>query len=128
MSGLYDNYNATDAANKYVDTNSMYQADYNKPLDYNWQNEQMPGMSGMDTSDVPEYNAGLFNYGKNNFTAAGFGDIVGGLGGLYGMYQGNKMMGLAKDDMNMRKQSYTDARNDRNNFLSDTKTAFSRNA
>ncbi len=101
--------------------------------------------AGMDTSsmiptagyDSNGYNATATNAGydsainKNsvgglfdNFSAAGFSDVASGLGGLYSMYQGNKMMKLAEQDMNLRKNAYQTSRRDKDNFLSSTKSAF----
>jgi len=104
MIGLYDNYNATNAANKYVGDKSVYNANVDlPPLNMNWKNTQelLPYGGTIDTNNIAtgnkwdsSFNAdsvgGLFD----SFSAKGFADTVGGIGGLYQMYQGNKMLGL----------------------------------
>jgi len=76
-------------------------------------------------------NAELSNFNGNSvdglfdsFSASGFKDVTSGIAGLYGMYQGNKMLGLAEDDLNTRRQAYTDNKNRRDNFERNTSQAF----
>jgi hypothetical protein len=63
---------------------------------------------------------GLFD----NWSMAGVNDAVGALGGLYSMYQGNQFLNMAKDDMNLRRQSYYDNKNRRDRFENNTSAAF----
>ena len=130
--GGYDDFNINDAVNAgdmYRDTNDIALP----PIDLGYKSNQqmLPYGGSLDTSNIAtgnkwdsSFNAdsvgGLFN----NFSAAGFKDVAGGLGGLYGMYQGHKMLGLAKDDLNMRKTAYRDNRNRRNNFESNVSKSF----
>jgi len=79
------------------------------------------------TSGIGSESGGLFD----SWSASGFNDIIGGVGGLYQMYQGHKFMGLAEDDMAMRQESYDAARADEDVRMANNKSygsAFSQNA
>ncbi len=107
MQGLYDSYSASNNAGQYLQNNDWLNTGVKlPPLSMGWDSQQMPGMSGIDTSGLPDYNAGLYNQMKNSdWNMGDTSDLIGGLGGLYSMYQGNQMMGLAKDDMRNRKRA-----------------------
>ena len=76
---------------------------------------------------VPKVDAGTgwdWNSGDFANTMSGVSNIVGSLGGIYGMMQSRDMMKLAKQDQNMRAQSYKDNKNRRDNFESKTNSSF----
>ena len=79
---------------------------------------------GYDSAFNANSAGGLWNDAKDGFSAKGFSDIVGGLGGLYQMFQGNQMMKLAKKDMANRTDAYKTARRDKDNFLAASKSVF----
>jgi hypothetical protein len=86
------------------------------------------GMAGIPLSGTS--GGGGFNFSNpfgnmSNQDIMGFGKgAVDIFGGLYGMYNQNKGLGLAKDQMNMQKNAYNDNRNARNSFVNTTRQAF----
>ena len=142
---LYRDYSQDFTAQKnagtYLDENDWLNTGVDKPLDFNYGQTQMPYGAGIDTSVVPTSKNFLENTmaqgrglyadasdsigdATSGWTAKGFSDVVGGLGGLYQMYQGNQMMKLAKKDMANRTNAYKTARRDKDNFLSASKSVF----
>ena len=86
--GLYDNYSSpysTQYGSGTFDT-------YDGSMGYN--NTNLGQSMGLD---------GLFGDTFDGITTSGVKDVMGGLGGLYQLYQGNKMLGLYEDQINNSK-------------------------
>jgi len=60
----------------------------------NYPNAEMSDLNGDSLSGMTD-----------NWSAAGFKDIANGAAGLYGMYQGNKMLGLYEDQIDEAKRN-----------------------
>ncbi len=116
--GLYDSFNVNEAINQ----NDWLQAGYQKPLNMDWQNQQqqLPFGGQVNMNDIVPSQGGLFD----NWSMGNTNDLIGGLGGLYSMYQGNQMMGLAKDDMNNRRRALDYNIGSDKAFKSNTASAF----
>ena len=102
---------------------------YNRDSFVDYQQQFQPAYQAQDDDYFGSSMGGLYDsakdgLGTDNWTAKGFSDVVGGLGGLYQMYQGNQMMKLAKKDMANRTDAYKTARRDKDNFLSASKSVF----
>ncbi len=98
--GLYDYYNVNSA----VDQNDWLNAGVKlPPLSMGWENQQqqLPFGGQVNVNDIGAGNGGLFD----NWSMGDSKDLIGGMGGLYSMYQGHQLMGLAKDDLSNRKRA-----------------------
>jgi len=117
---LYNSY--VSPANNNYNRDSF--VDYQQQFQPAYQAQDDDYFDGFGSSMGGLYDSAKDGLGTDNWTAKGFSDVVGGLGGLYQMYQGNQMMGLAKKDMANRTNAYKTARADKDRFLSGTKNAF----
>ncbi len=85
---------------------------------------------GMDTSYSPNTgsgNGGLFDYmGSSSFanTAGAFGDIAGGIGGLYGMYLGKEQLDDQKKNNKLYRRLADEQNTRRVGFEGAVKSAF----
>ena len=95
MSGLYDNYKKPELLSDWIakNGNTNYLTRNNTKTTPKWD-------SGLNADSVGSFWDDTKNFAGDNFSAAGFSDVANGLGGLYGMYQGHKMLGLYEDQIN----------------------------
>lgn len=84
-----------------------------QPWEYGTNRDVNQGQQyNMTPSYQPATNTGSGSGLFDSFSAAGFSDVVSGVGGLYQMYQGDKFMDMAQKDQDMRQVAYTQARAD----------------
>ncbi len=102
-------------------------SNYNRDSFMDYQQQFQPATPQLPSVTTPSVNGGgLFGMDQSGMDSM-LGNIGSGVniaGGLYGMYQSNQMMDLAKQDMGLRRYALNENIANRNRFVGDTKQAF----
>ncbi len=97
MNGLYDSYNANQGGGLFTPYASTASPEILAARGSAYNDSMIPWQDGLMSNDT----GGLFE----NWSMGDTSDLVGSMGGLYQMYQGHQMLGLAKDDLSNKRRA-----------------------